>query len=126
MTQQRRNFAWMDLLWLAFLAGLAVLPPRTDMIHKQLILLAIGVFQIFEHRFLEWVPERGRSYSVIMKILFASLLIDHTNGILSHQLLSDLFRARGHGGHVFRSVGLAGMDNVDNGGLLVLRTPGAE
>ena len=58
------------------------MPPRTE-IHKQLILLAIGVFQIFEHRFLEWVPERGRSYSVILKILLASLLVDHTGGILS-------------------------------------------
>ena len=70
----------MDLLWLAFLAGLAVLEPRLE-IHKQLILLAIGVFQIFEHRFLEWVPERGRSYSVILKILLGSLLVDHTGGI---------------------------------------------
>lgn len=67
---QRRSFAWMDLLWLAFLAGLAVLPPRADVIiHKQLILLAIGVFQIFEYRILQWVPERGRSYTVIVKIL---------------------------------------------------------
>jgi len=81
---QRRSFAWMDLLWLAFLAGLAVLPPRTDIIHKQLILLAIGVFQIFEHRFLEWVPERGRSYSVILKILLASLLVGHNGGIQSY------------------------------------------
>ena len=80
---QRRTFAWMDLLWLAFLAGLAVLPPRTDIIHKQLILLAIGVFQIFEHRILEWVPERGRSYSVIVKILLGSMLLDHTDGIQS-------------------------------------------
>ena len=110
----------MDLLWLAFLAGLAVLPPRTDIIHKQLILLAIGVFQIFEYRFLEWFPERGRSYSVIVKILLASLLVDHTGGILSPTLLSDLFRARGYGGHVFRSLGHAGMDSVDFRGLLVL------
>jgi signal transduction histidine kinase len=80
---QRRSFAWMDLLWLAFLAGLAVLPPRTDIIHKQLILLAIGVFQIFEYRLLEWVPERGRSYSVIVKILLGSLLLDHNGGIES-------------------------------------------
>ena len=80
---QRHSFAWMDLLWLAFLAGLAVLPPRTDIIHKQLILLAIGVFQIFEHRILEWVPERGRSYSVIVKILLGSMLLDHTEGINS-------------------------------------------
>jgi signal transduction histidine kinase len=79
---QRRSFAWMDLLWLAFLGGLAVLEPRTE-IHKQLILIAIGVLQIFEHRFLERFPERGRSYIVIVKIILAWLLVDHTGGILS-------------------------------------------
>jgi signal transduction histidine kinase len=83
---QRRSFAWMDLLWLAFLAGLAALEPRLE-IHKQLTLLAIGVFQIFEHRFLEWVPERGRSYSVILKILLGTLLVDHTGGIFSSYYL---------------------------------------
>jgi len=75
---QRRSFAWMDLLWLAFLAGLAVQEPR-DEIHKYPILLAIGVLQIFEYRLLEWVPERGRSYSVILKIGLGSLLLDHTH-----------------------------------------------
>jgi signal transduction histidine kinase len=84
---QRRSFAWMDLLWLAFLAGLAALTPGLDNIHKQLILLAIGVFQIFEYRFLEWVPERGRSYSVILKILLGSLLVAHTGGIRSSYYL---------------------------------------
>ncbi|MGD1104941.1 MAG: ATP-binding protein [Terriglobia bacterium] len=84
---QRRSFAWMDLLWLAFLAGLAALTPRLDIVHKQLILLAIGVFQIFEYRFLEWVPERGRSYSVILKILLGSLLVAHTGGIRSSYYL---------------------------------------
>jgi signal transduction histidine kinase len=74
----------MDLLWLAFLAGLAILPPRTDIIHKQLILLAIGVFQIFEYRFLDAVPDRGRCYSVILKILLASLLVEHNGGIQSY------------------------------------------
>ena len=82
----RRSFAWMDLLWLAFLAGLAALEPRLE-VHKHLILLAIGVFQIFEHRFVEWVPERGRSYSVILKILLGSLLLDHTGGIESSYYL---------------------------------------
>ena len=84
---QRRNFAWMDILWLAFLAGLAALPPRLDIIHKQLIRLAIGVVQIFERRFLEWVPERGRSYSVILKISLGSLLVDHMGGINSSYYL---------------------------------------
>ncbi len=83
---ERRSFAWMDLLWLAFLAGLAVLQPRL-VIHKQLTLLAIGAFQIFEHRFLNWVPRRGRSYSVILKILLASLLVDYTGGIQSSYYL---------------------------------------
>jgi signal transduction histidine kinase len=72
----------MDLLWLAFLAGLAVQEPRLE-IPKQLTLLAIGAFQIFEYRFLELVPERGRSYSVILKILLGSLLVDRTGGIES-------------------------------------------
>jgi len=85
--KQRRSFAWMDLLWLVFLAGLAALPPQQDIIHKQLILLAIGAFQIFEHRFLELVPNRGRSYSVILKILLGSLLVDHTGKIESSYYL---------------------------------------
>ena len=83
---QRRNFAWMDLLWLAFLGGLAASPPRLE-IYKQLILIAIGLFQIFEHRFLELVPERGRSYSVILKILLASWLVYYTGGIRSSYYL---------------------------------------
>ena len=85
--KQRRNFAWMDLLWLAFLAGLAALTPGLDFIPKQLILIAIGAFQIFEHRFLEWVPERGRCYSVILKILLGSLLVAYTGGIWSSYYL---------------------------------------
>src|SRR5271157_3008740 len=84
---QRHKFAWMDLLLLAFLAGLAALTPGLDIIHKQLILLAIGVFQIFEYRFLEWIPKRGRSYSVILKILLGSLLVAHTGGINSSYYL---------------------------------------
>lgn len=83
---ERRSFAWMDLLWLAFLAGLAVLPPLLE-VHKQLTLLAIGAFQIFEHRFLERVPKRGRTYGVILKILLASLLVDATGGIWSSYYL---------------------------------------
>jgi len=85
--KQRHKFAWMDLLWLAFLAGLAALTPGLDIIHKQLILIAIGAFQIFEYRFLEWVPERGRCYSVILKILLGSLLVAHTGGIWSSYYL---------------------------------------
>jgi signal transduction histidine kinase len=75
--QERHTFAWTDLLWLVFLGGLAFMDPIYE-IHKQAILLAIGLFQISERRLLAWVPSRGRFYSVIIKILLATLLMEHT------------------------------------------------
>ena len=75
--QERHTFAWTDLLWLVFLCGLAFMDPIYE-IHKQEILLAIGLFQISERRLLAWVPSRGRFYSVIIKILLATLLMEHT------------------------------------------------
>jgi signal transduction histidine kinase len=75
--QELHTFAWTDLLWLAFLGGLALLDPIFE-VHKQEILLAIGLFQVFEHRLLAWNPSRGRYYSVIIKILLATLLLEHT------------------------------------------------
>ncbi|MGH9729851.1 MAG: two-component system sensor histidine kinase NtrB [Candidatus Acidiferrales bacterium] len=75
-----RKFGWIDVLWLAFLGGLAALPPVSE-IHKQLTLIAIGLFQIFEGRLIAWRPGRGRTYSVLIKILLATLLIGHTGGV---------------------------------------------
>ena len=121
---QRRNFAWMDLLWLAFLAGLAALAPRPE-IHKQLILIAIGVFQIFEYRF----PGMGSRTRAVLQCVAenpAGVAAGGSHGRNFQQLLSDLFPARGYGGHVLRSLGHAGLDRVDFGGLLVLRDLGAE
>ena len=71
------KFGWLDVLGLVFLAGLAVLPPIGE-IHKQLTLAAIGVFQVFERRLIAWLPHRGRIYSVLIKILLATLLLGHT------------------------------------------------
>jgi len=48
---KRPAINWMDVLWLALLAVLAVLPPVRE-IHKQLILLAFGVVQLGEGWFL--------------------------------------------------------------------------
>ena len=78
--REREQFSWMDLLWLAFLAGLAILPPIEE-IHKQFILLAIGVLQLLEGRLLAYFPTRGRYYAVFLKILLATLLIDHTGEV---------------------------------------------
>ena len=77
---ERRGFNWLDVVWLLFLAGLAVLPPVGE-IHKQLTLLAIGLIQIFEGRIIAHFPGRGRSYVVLLKLLLATLLIDHTGGL---------------------------------------------
>jgi nitrogen-specific signal transduction histidine kinase len=78
MTESKRHaINWMDVLWLAFLAGLAALPPVQE-IHKQLILLAFGVVQLGEGWFVGRVPKRGAAYVVLLKIALASLLIDHT------------------------------------------------
>jgi signal transduction histidine kinase len=75
--RKRSAFGWIDVLLLIFLLGLALLPP-IDEIHKQLTLVAIGILQILEGRLIARLPERGPAYSVILKILLATLLIDHT------------------------------------------------
>ena len=74
------RLSWIDILWLVFLGGLALLPP-IDEIHKQLILLAIALFQLFEGWIVSRLPKRGPAYSVLIKILLATLLLDHTGEI---------------------------------------------
>ena len=64
----------MDLLWLLFLAGLAVLYPRHQ-INKQLVLVGIGVFQLLENRLVAFAPGWGRHASVLVKLLLATLLM---------------------------------------------------
>jgi signal transduction histidine kinase len=76
-TLTRPVLNWMDVLWIAFLAGLAALPPVAES-HKQLILLAFGVTQLGERWFLARVPQRGAAWIVLLKIGLATLLIDHT------------------------------------------------
>jgi two-component system, NtrC family, sensor histidine kinase HydH len=78
--QKRPPINWMDVLWLLLLAGLAALPPVFE-IHKQLTLLAIGVVQFSEGWVLTKAPRRGASYIVLLKILLATLLIDHTGEV---------------------------------------------
>lgn len=71
---------WIDIIWLAFLLGLALLPP-IDEIHKWLILAGFAVFQLLEGLLVAWLPDRGRAYAVILKILLATLLLAHTGDI---------------------------------------------
>jgi signal transduction histidine kinase len=76
--QNQATITWIDVLWLVFLAGLAALQPVAEL-HKQIVLLAFGIFQILERRFIAQVPQRGREYSTLIKILLATLLMEHTS-----------------------------------------------
>lgn len=77
LDRKKSVVGWVDVLWLVFILGLALLPPINE-IHKQLILLAIAIFQFLEGKLVTWMPGRGRIYSVLIKILLATLLLDHT------------------------------------------------
>ena len=75
----RLDAAWLTI-WLLFLIGLAVLPPQLEW-HKQLILLAIGIVQLLETKLISRFPKRGVFYVVLLKILLATVLIDHTGEV---------------------------------------------
>ena len=78
--RKQSSIDWIDIVWLLFIVGLALLPPINE-IHKQLILFAFAVFQYFENRLIAWMPSRGRVYSVVIKISLATLLLDHTGDV---------------------------------------------
>src|SRR5260370_33166263 len=78
--EERATPRWLDVLWLIFLGGLALLPPVREP-HKQWILLGIGVFQLLETRFIRAVGKRGGIYAVAVKIVLATVLINHTQDV---------------------------------------------
>ena len=81
MTEDHRaRINWLDLLWLAFLAGLAALPPVREY-HKQITLAAIGLVQLLEGRVIAWKPKSGPAFVILLKIFLATVLIDHTGGL---------------------------------------------
>lgn len=77
---KRSTINWMDVLWLMFLAVLALLPPVKEP-HKQEILLGFGILQLAENWLVRYVPKRGPYYLVLFKIGLATLLVDHTGEI---------------------------------------------
>jgi hypothetical protein len=71
------KWKWVDLVWLIFLLGLALLPP-IDEPHKEEILFGIAVLQLMEGQLIEWLPKSGRYCSVLAKIALSTLLLAHT------------------------------------------------
>src|SRR5450432_3023735 len=81
MADDRSTAPWLDLLWLLFLAGLAILPPINEP-HKQVILLLLGVFQLLERAFIQHSVQRwGPIMAVIAKLVLATELINHTHDV---------------------------------------------
>lgn len=78
MVEDRAIPAWMDLLWLLFLLGLALLPPVHEL-HKQILLLVLGVFQFIEKPLIRGSGERrGPILAVMVKLTLATVLLSHT------------------------------------------------
>jgi two-component system sensor histidine kinase HydH len=71
------HLSWIEGLFLIFLGGLAVLPPVREP-HKQLILAAIAILQLLEGQVVVRSPRYGRGFVVLLKILLATVLLDHT------------------------------------------------
>jgi two-component system sensor histidine kinase HydH len=81
MADERSTARWLDLLWLLFLAGLAILPPINEP-HKQIILLLLGVFQLLERAFIERsLKGWGPALAVMAKLVLATELINHTRDV---------------------------------------------
>lgn len=77
---ERATPRWLDVLWLIFLAGLALLPPLREF-HKHVILLVIGIFQLLEAQFIRVAGKPGRFLAVAIKIALATVLIGHTGDV---------------------------------------------
>ena len=75
--KERATPRWLDVLWLIFLGGLALIPPVGEW-HKQIILLIIGLFQLLENQFVRLAGKPGPSMAVLIKIVLATVLINHT------------------------------------------------
>jgi two-component system sensor histidine kinase HydH len=74
---ERATPRWLDGLWLIFLGGLALIPPVAEL-HKQIILLIIGVSQLLETQFVRIAGKPGPAMAVLIKIVLATVLINHT------------------------------------------------
>lgn len=84
------QFGWLDVLWLVFLAGLAVLPPIAE-IHKQMTLAGLGLFQLLESRLIVRLPKRGPAYSVIIKIGLSTILLGHTGELSINSMYYPIY-----------------------------------
>src|ERR1051326_7523649 len=75
--RERATPRCIDVPWLIFLGRLALIPPVGEW-HMQLILLIIGFLPLLENRFVQGAGRPGTSLAVLIKIVLATVLINHT------------------------------------------------
>jgi two-component system, NtrC family, sensor histidine kinase HydH len=91
MAEQRATTPWLDLLWLVFLVGLALLPPIAE-VHKQVVLAIVGIFQLLEKPFIRGSGERwGPPLAVLLKLTLATVLINHTRDVAINSSYYPIF-----------------------------------
>lgn len=91
MAEQRATTPWLDILWLVFLVGLALLPPITE-VHKQVVLAIVGIFQLLEKPFIRGSGERwGPPLAVLLKLTLATVLINHTRDVAINSSYYPIF-----------------------------------
>src|SRR6476660_1822981 len=88
--KERATPRLLDVLWLIFLGGLALIPPVGEL-HKQLILLIIGIYQLLENQFLRLAGKPGPALAVLIKIALATVLINHTGEPAGAAINSDYY-----------------------------------
>jgi two-component system, NtrC family, sensor histidine kinase HydH len=88
--RKRPAISFVDVILVLVLLFIALLPPINE-VHKQLILAAIAILQFFEGALVSWLPKRGPIYSVLIKILLATLLLYHTGEIGINSVYYPIF-----------------------------------
>jgi len=81
MTEERATPPWLNVLWLILLLGLAVSPPLAEL-HKTVILVVFGLFQVLEKPFVSGAgPRWGPIFAVLIKLVLAAVLMQHTRDL---------------------------------------------
>jgi two-component system, NtrC family, sensor histidine kinase HydH len=88
--RKRPTITFVDVIMVLILLLLALLPPIAE-VHKQLILAAIAALQFLEGRLVAWLPKRGPAYTVLLKILLATLLLYHTGDVGINSIYYPIF-----------------------------------
>lgn len=78
-----RRLQVQDVAWLLFVVALITTAPETNY-NQRILLVLIGLFQIFEPRWQLFASRRGQIASIALKLFLSWLLVGWTHGIESN------------------------------------------